>query len=165
MVSRNKRERLELRAKIKDLWVLGFTHAKIAETLQTKFNIKISEPGVRLHVIKIEKELESMISEDAIDKYVSEFVRMRTIFDNESEEMSKIIDTLSDDDPKELEAKIKLINARHAVRLDKMKMLQDIELPIAIKKYKREREKFNNRLEVVTEIPTLTVREIHWPKD
>ena len=37
--------------------------------------------------------------------------------------------------------KIKLMRLRHEIRLDKMKMLQDIELPLAVKKLKLERNK------------------------
>ena len=38
---------------------------------------------------------------------------------------------------------------RHEIRLDKMKMLQDIELPLAVKKLKLERKKKYDTLEVV----------------
>lgn len=164
MANRNKRQSLALRAKIRDLWILGYNTVEIADKL-TRDGDKISPEWVSIHVKKIEADLEHGISEDAIDKYASEFVRMRASFDNEITEMTRIIDKLSDEDPKELEAKIKLINARHAVRTDKVKMLQDVELVLAVKKYKQERSKWSGKLVEVKEDPKIEMKFLEVKKD
>ena len=44
---------------------------------------------------------------------------------------------------------IKLMRLRHEIRLDKMKMLQDIELPLAVKKLKLERKKKYDTIKTV----------------
>ena len=49
------------------------------------------------------------------------------------------------------DVRIKLMRLRHEIRLDKMKMLQDIELPLAVKKLKLERNKKLKKLNVVEE--------------
>ena len=49
----------------------------------------------------------------------------------------------------EEDIKIKLMRLRHEIRLDKMKMLQDIELPLAVKKLKLERKKKYDTIKTV----------------
>ena len=104
----------------------------------------ITVPGVHYHIQKIKSEYEKYIGEDAIDKYTAEVVRLQNSFDAELDDVDEMIKATEEED-----IKIKLMRLRHEIRLDKMKMLQDIELPLAVKKLKLERKKKYDTLEVV----------------
>ena len=106
----------------------------------------ITVPGVHYHIQKIKSEYEKYIGEDAIDKYTAEFVRLQNSFDKELEDVDEMIKRTEDED-----VKIKLMRLRHEIRIDKMKMLQDIELPLAVKKLKLERKKKYDTLRTVEE--------------
>ena len=141
----------EIRTRIRDLYI--FFHkspSSITKELNedndfTRKYGTITVPGVNYHVQKIKAEYEQFIGEDAIDKYTAEFVRLQNSFDHELDDVDEMIKRTEDED-----VKIKLMRLRHEIRLDKMKMLQDIELPLAVKKLKLERKK---KLTTIKEIP------------
>ena len=150
MPLRNQDKSDEVRNKVRDLYI--FFH-KSASAIQKELNTNqefiskygtITVPGVNYHIQKIKSEYEKYIGEDAIDKYTAEFVRLQNSFDAELDDVDEMIKATEEDD-----IKIKLMRLRHEIRLDKMKMLQDIELPLAVKKLKLERKKKYDTLEVV----------------
>ena len=132
----------EIRNKIRDLYI--FFH-KSPSSIQRELSSdqefirkygSITIPGVNYHIQKIKSEYEMYIGEDAIDKYTAEFVRLQNSFDAELDDVDEMIKATEEED-----VRIKLMRLRHEIRLDKMKMLQDIELPLAVKKLKLERKK------------------------
>ena len=139
----NRKEKSEeIRNKIRDLYI--FFHespSSIQRELSSDEEFirkygSITIPGVNYHIQKIKSEYEMYIGEDAIDKYTAEFVRLQNSFDAELDDVDEMIKKTEDED-----VRIKLMRLRHEIRLDKMKMLQDIELPLAVKKLKLERKK------------------------
>ena len=139
----NRKEKSEeIRNKIRDLYI--FFH-KSPSSIQRELSSdeefirkygSITIPGVNYHIQKIKSEYEMYIGEDAIDKYTAEFVILQNSFDAELDDLDEMIKKTEDED-----VRIKLMRLRHEIRLDKMKMLQDIELPLAVKKLKLERKK------------------------
>ena len=141
-MERNEDDSKAIRDKIRDLYI--FFH-KSASAIERELNGdsnfvrrfgNITIPGVNYHIQKIKSEYERFIGEDAIDKYTAEFVRLQNSFDQELEDVDEMIRRTDSED-----VRIKLMRLRHEIRLDKMKMLQDIELPLAVKKLKLERKK------------------------
>ena len=138
-----RKEKTEhIRNKIRDLYI--FFH-KSPSSIQRELCADeefirrfgtITIPGVNYHIQKIKSEYEQYIGEDAIDKYTAEFVRLQNSFDSELDDVDEMLKMTEDED-----VRIKLMRLRHEIRLDKMKMLQDIELPLAVKKLKIERKK------------------------
>jgi len=151
MLNNRQKRTDEVRSKIRDLYI--FFHkspSSITRELNEdqEFTRKygtITVPGVNYHIQKIKSEYEQFIGEDAIDKYTAEFVRLQNSFDHELDDVDEMIKATEDED-----VRIKLMRLRHEIRLDKMKMLQDIELPLAVKKLKMERKK---KLSTIKEIP------------
>ena len=150
MPVRDQKESDQIRNKIRDLYI--FFH-KSASAIEKELNASkefvsrygsITIPGVDYHIQKIKAEYEKYIGEDAIDKYTAEFVRLQNSFDAELDDVDEMIKKTDDED-----IKIKLMRLRHEIRLDKMKMLQDIELPLAVKKLKLERNRKYDTLQVV----------------
>ena len=141
MQDRQKRTE-EIRTKIRDLYIFfhkspsSITRELNEDNEFTRRYGTITVPGVNYHIQKIKSEYEQFIGEDAIDKYTAEFVRLQNSFDAELDDVDKMIKDSEDED-----VVIKLMRLRHEIRLDKMKMLQDIELPLAVKKLKLERKK------------------------
>lgn len=151
---RNKEKSLAIRNRIRDLYI--FFHKSISaieqdlngdEQFVRRYG-RISVPGVNYHIQKIKAEYEQYVGEDAIDKYTAEFVRLQNSFDKELEDVDKMIQATDEDD-----TKIKLMRLRHEIRLDKMKMLQDIELPLAVKKLKHERKRKLSAIKMVQDEP------------
>jgi len=151
-MARNEDDSKAIRDKIRDLYI--FFH-KSASAIERELNGdsnfvrrygNITIPGVNYHIQKIKGEYERFIGEDAIDKYTAEFVRLQNSFDQELEDVDEMIRRTDSED-----VRIKLMRLRHEIRLDKMKMLQDIELPLAVKKLKLERNKKLKKLNVVEE--------------
>lgn len=154
-MNRSKEVQEELKSKIRDLYI--FFH-KSARTIEAEVNEdpdfvkrfgKVPASTVQRYINKIKAEYEHYIGEDAIDKYTAEFVRLQNSMDQELDDIDNMI---KETDNKEL--KIRLMRLRHEIRLDKMRMLQDIELPLAVKKLKLERSKKLNTIKMINEEPT-----------
>ena len=150
MPLRDQEKSDQIRNKIRDLYI--FFH-KSASAIEKELNAtqeftskygNITVPGVNYHIQKIKSEYEKYIGEDAIDKYTAEFVRLQNSFDAELDDVDEMIKATEEED-----IKIKLMRLRHEIRLDKMKMLQDIELPLAVKKLKLERKKKYDSVTIV----------------
>ena len=149
-MTRTVEESNDIKNKIRDLYIFFHKSVRsITSELNSDQEFKrkygtISVAGVQYHIKKIKEEYEHYIGEDAIDKYTAEFVRLQNSMDKELEDVDEMIVKTEDED-----VKIKLMRLRHEIRLDKMKMLQDIELPMAVKKLKLERKKKYDTLKVL----------------
>jgi hypothetical protein len=100
---------------------------------------KTTPVGVRYHILKIQKDMEDTINEDAMDTYIAEFIRARAGFDRDIVDMEGLIRLAHEQGDTELE--LKLRRHRHEIKLDSFKMLQDSALPLQVKKLKKERER------------------------
>lgn len=119
----------------------------------------IAVPTVQYWVSKIKKELDNAISIDGLERFTAEFVRASEFMDGTISDISKM---LENPNLKQGE-KITLINLRHRILIDKMTLLADRELPLTVKKYKKDREKFMKVLPMEPEdTPELDVK---WPED
>ena len=160
-MARNDKDSADIRNVIRDKYIFFHMSATAIEkelNSDQDFTRKygtITVPGVHYHIQKIKSEYEKYIGEDAIDKYTAEFVRLQNSFDKELEDVDEMIKRTEDDD-----VIIKLMRLRHEIRLDKMKMLQDIELPLAVKKLKIERSKKYDTLKKINEPVTLPKHEL-----
>ena len=119
-------------------------HINSDTELHSKFG-DINVSGVNYHLHNIKKELEDVVSDDAIDTYVAEFIRLKEGIDQDVAALDKMLELNTDD--QELELKIR--RHRHEVKLDKFRMLQDAELPLAVKKMKQERMRSIPKRDVV----------------
>lgn len=135
----------ELRDYIYNEWTFKQRNAyQIAETinsdtqLMSKFG-EVSVSGIRYHIQTIQEEFENAISETALDLYTAEFIRMRQGFEQDIAAVDKLIDLAHDKQDLELELKIR--RHRHEIKLDNFRLLQDAELPLQIKKLKKERDR------------------------
>ena len=106
--------------------------------LMSKFG-KTTPAGIHYHIVNIRKELEDTISESALDTYIGEFIRMKEGFDQDVASVDGLIEIAHSKEDIELE--LKLRRHRHDIKLDKFRMLQDAELPLQIKKLKKERDR------------------------
>lgn len=139
-----KKEREDYKRKrIRDLYVYAHKSLReIADILNNDHEFKrvcghIAVPTVQYWVTKIKSELENAIGADAIEKYTAEYIRKMQFMDEEIDSISKMLESksLKDDD------RLKLMRFRHDVVKDELMMLQDHELPLAIKKMKNDRHK------------------------
>ena len=110
--------------------------------LMSKFG-KTTPAGIHYHIVRIQKEMEDTINEDAMDTYIAEFIRARLGFEQDIVEMEKLIELATKDSDmnmeKRLELELKLRRHRHEIKLDSFRMLQDSALPLTVKKLKKER--------------------------
>lgn len=157
---KNKRERLLIREKIKEFWFAGYSEREISRKMKEVHNIEISPAGVRIYLQKVHREMEFYMNEDTFDKYLSEFSRKREIFDNEVEEINQMLEMLDPKDPKELAEITKLRKLRHEIRVDSLRLLQDIQLPMAVKKFKKERDSWTKTLKAVPEEKELVLPDV-----
>ena len=114
--------------------------------LMSKFG-KVSVSGISYHIKQIQVEFEDTISETALDTYIAEFIRMRQGFEQDIAAYDNLIKLAKDKEDLDLELKIR--RARHEVKLDNFRMLQDAELPLQIKKLKKERDRIAPKKGVV----------------
>lgn len=156
--ARNEKKSKQLRDKIRTLYVYyGHSIHKIVEILnEEQPNDKVSWHGVWYHVQKIQKEMEHSILPDALDRYAHEFVRLQSTLDGEIENLEKLETVLDLTQKGDKELKLKIETQKHNVRMDKMRMLQDIELPIVIKKLKKDRQ---------IQLRTIPEEEVHVPME
>ena len=117
--------------------------------LMSKFG-KTTPRGVKYHIDIIREEFEKTISETALDTYVGEFIRMRQGFEQDIASYDDLIVLAHEKEDLELELKIR--RARHEVKMDNFRMLQDAELPLQIKKLKKERDRLAPKKGVVKKL-------------
>lgn len=137
----------DLRKLIWDLWVyksMGTTQIANYINNDTELRSKygeISAEGIYYHVVKIRNDLERTVNEDALDSYVGEFIRAKEGLDHDIEDIQKLIEMEKSVTNPNKDLLVKLMKLKHDVKIDKFKLLQDVELPIRVKKLKRERER------------------------
>lgn len=144
----------KLHTLIWDLWVyknMGLeqiaNHINGDTQLRSEFG-EITKDGVYYHVVKIREELEKTVNEDALDSYVGEFIRAKEGLDADIQAVQVLIDAEKQNANSNPETLIKLMRLKHEIKVDRFKLLQDVELPIRVKKLKREREKLTNQFPV-----------------
>jgi len=146
-MSRSLEKSERLHRVIWDLWVYhGMGVQQIANHINSTNELKsefgeVSQQGVYYHVVKIRDELENTVNEDALDSYVGEFIRAKEGLDSDIEAVDKLIQSEKSQELPNSETLIKLMRLKHEIKVDRFKLLQDVELPIRVKKLKREREK------------------------
>jgi len=120
--------------------------------LKSKYG-EISVSGVQEHIVKCRREFESLLDEDSLEKFTGEFVRKQHIFDQEVEDIDNAMQKLDLEDPRQLEIWLKCERAKHEIHMDSIRMMQDIQLVLNVKKIvgaQRKRTmkllKVNNRL-------------------
>ena len=121
---------------------------------------KTSPPGIHYHVKQIQEEMANNISEDAMDTYIGEFIRARLGFEQDVialEEKNKGMENM------DKELYLKFARARHEIKLDSFKMLQDSALPLQVKKLKMERAKLRPARPMPEVEPP--VEEDNWQQD
>jgi len=119
--------------------------------LHSKFG-DISPPDIHYHVAKIKIQLEETLDMDAIDKYTAEYVRFQTSIESEIEDVQGMLDCTNET---EKEVWIRLKRLKKELMETKLKALQDHELPLVVRKLKREREMKGHKKVV----PTLEVKD------
>jgi hypothetical protein len=130
-----------------DLWVYkGMGTEQIANHINSDTALKsefgeISSQGVYYHIVHIRDELEKTVNEDALDSYVGEFIRAKEGLDSDIEAIQKLIDNEQASTLPNKDILLKLMKLKHDVKVDRFRLLQDVELPIRVKKLKRERER------------------------
>jgi len=118
---------------------------------------KIDHSSVEYHISFIKKELDSYLSEDVIDNYQAEFYRTQKKFEQEEAELNTMIEDEDNED-----RKLRLMRFRHETRIDAIKHITDARLPLAIAKFKKEREKWQHNKPRV--LSTLQVKELDGQK-
>jgi len=72
--------------------------------------------------------------------------------DRDIEDIDKLIKGEEEEEEQNKDLLLKLLRFRHEIKLNKMKLLQDVELPIKVKKLKRERKMRTLKLVPVGEL-------------
>ena len=106
-------------------------------TLRMRFGGEMSAPVISYHVKQILEELENSIDFDAMDKFVGEYLRYQQTIDNEISDVDNMIGLIDKEKKPDLWLSMKrfkkdLVDSR-------LKALADHELPLAVKKFKKER--------------------------
>ena len=108
---------------------------------------EITPPDIHYHVAKIKMELENTLDIDAIDKYTAEYVRFQNSIESEIEDTEEIIKLT--DKEKEKETWIKLKRLKKELMETKLRALQDHELPLVVRKLKKERDMKTRTIKLV----------------
>jgi len=107
------------------------------EDLLKKYG-EIAHSSIEYHIKFIKEELDAYLSEDVIDNYQAEFYRTQKKFEQEEAELNQMIQDTDNED-----RKLRLMRFLHETRIDAIKHITDARLPLAIAKFKKEREKWN----------------------
>ena len=166
---RNPKLSKELHDYIYNEWVFKQRNAyQITNTMNGSTELtnkygKINVSGVNYHLHNIKKELEDVVSDDAIDTYVAEFIRLKEGIDQDVAALDKMLELCNG--AEDIETELKIRRHRHEVKLDKFRMLQDAELPLAVKKMKMERNKRLPKPNVVKSLDTVHEVEDNMGKE
>lgn len=114
---------------------------------------------VHYHTSKIKQELENTLDVDAIDKYSAEYIRFNNSIESEIEDVEEIIKLTDKENEKEVWIRLKRL--KKELMETKLKSLQDHELPLVVRKLKRERDARNRTIKIIesgqiTEEPIIT---------
>jgi len=158
---RSEKKSQEVRERIRSLYIYqGLSERGVVDTLNpdaafVRMYGKISLAGVHYHVVKIRADFERLVGIDAIDRYVADFIRLQQTMDGEVDQLNKMLEGADDE-----ELKLKIMRMRHDVYIDKMKMLQDVELPLQVKKLKSERRNKLEKLKLIKDEPIIDLRSL-----
>jgi hypothetical protein len=108
---------------------------------------ELAPADVHYHTSKIKQMLEHTLDVDAIDKYTAEYIRFNNSIESEIEDVEEIIKLT--DKEKEKEIWIKLKRLKKELMETKLRSLQDHELPLVVKKLKRERDLKNKTINLI----------------
>ncbi len=108
---------------------------------------KVSVPDVQYHVAKIRIELENSIDMDAMERYTMEYVRIQHALEHEIEDLEKMIQYV--DKEKNPSVWLSAKRLKKELMIDKIRVLQDHELPLTVIKFKKERDKKLKTVKVV----------------
>lgn len=108
---------------------------------------EVGPSDVDYHVKKIKVQLENTLDVDAVDKYTAEFIRFQNSIESEIEDVEDIIKLI--DKEKEKETWIKLKRLKKELMETKLRALQDHELPLVVRKLKRERDSRNRTIKIL----------------
>lgn len=106
------------------------------EKLNQKYG-KLDHSSVEYHISQIKKDLDVYLTEDAIDSYQADFYQKQKEFEQEVATLNEMIKNEANK-----EHKLRLMRFAHDVRIDLIKHVTDSRLPLAIAKFKKEREKY-----------------------
>ena len=167
----NKKERETFkRDKIRYLWVYQhLTYKDIADNLNSDPEFirkcgKIAITTVAYWVTKkIKPEYENAVNADAMEVFNAEFMRSVEFIDQEISDITKILKMDLDDD-----SRLKYMNARHKMEIDKMTLLSDKALPLSVKKWKKDRQRLTSTLKPIGDdepIPAIIFKDRVRPKE
>lgn len=132
--------------------------------LQRRFGGEMSAAVISYHVKQILEELENSIDFDAMDKFVGEYLRYQQTIDSEISDVDGMINLI--DKEKKPDLWLSMKRFKKDLLDSRIKALADHELPLAVKKFKKERslkrEHILNLSEVKDEPKELTEE---LPKD
>lgn len=163
--ARNPELSKDLHRLVWDLWVYkNMGTSQIANYINSNVDLRskfgeISKDGIYYHVVNIRNELENTVNEDALDSYVGEFIRAKEGLDNDVESIQKLIDSEENSQNPNKDILIKLMRLKHEIKVDKFKLLQDVELPIRVKKLKRERQRLASNLPIIENAITVVTED------
>jgi len=100
---------------------------------------KVGVSDIHYHIVKIRIDLDNSLDLDALSRYTAEYVRIQYALEHEIEDVEKTIRLI---DPKENPAVWgSLKRLKKELMIDKIRVLQDHELPLTVRQFKKERDK------------------------
>lgn len=137
------------------MWLFqGYSIRKIADEFNSnpeyvkKFDT-IAVSSVAQWVREFRRDAERWLDEDALEKYTAEFVRKQHTIDEQIDKLQKAQKLLDQSDPKQLDLFLKFETAIHQMHMNQIKMMSEIELVLAVKKYNKERRLKNDTIKMV----------------
>lgn len=137
------------------MWLFqGYSIRKIADEFNSnpeyvkKFDT-ITASSVAVWVREFRRDAERWLDEDALEKYTAEFVRKQHTIDEQIDKLQKTQKLLDQSDPKQLDLFLKFETAIHQMHMNQIKMMSEIELVLAVKKYNKERRLKNETIKMV----------------
>ena len=161
-----KAQRTEFkRDRIRKLWT--YQHLNIADIVDTLNNDpefvkkcgKTVYSTVQWNLKKIKAEYENNIDSDGLERYTAEFGRSVEFQDGEISDITKLLSDTS----LPMKDQIALLTLRHRIEIDKMTLMADREIPLTVKKYKKDRQLWSKSLNTVEETPELPNLEKQFP--
>lgn len=95
---------------------------------------------------KIKPELDSFLEGDALDSFNAEFMRSMEFKDGEISDIGIILKRTDLDDSD----RIKYMTLRHQIETAKMTLLADKAVPLSVRKWRKDRNKYTSKPGIVT---------------
>lgn len=125
--------------------------------LVRRFGGEMNAMTISDHVRKITEELENSVDFDAMEKFVGEYLRYQQTIDAEIGDMDAMIELIDKDKKPELWLSLKRF--KKDLLDSRLKALADHELPLAVKKFKKERSIAKSRILQLNEVKSDPVVE------